>query len=141
MPNFKIRRKKRDPEPEPVVTEVAEPAQPSAEEDDALIDECLGEIRESTPQYTPPPRQYQRKPHQRNPYPVRFADPPVEPVEYYPPSAYHTPERRQYIGQPSMRVPPNKPMPLQGRRKIRFRSHYGMDGDQLDTHTKSRLLL
>ena len=150
MPRFKITRRKPQSEaPEQVEKkpEQETPLTADAQMDDARSEssEALTEYMEKldvAPQVQKPQTQPQR--------PARMAPQKYAPARVAPQptrNARFAPQRYQ---QPRMPDPVyRKPATLytrraglrgSDRRQPRFRSHYGPNGDALDTHTKARLL-
>ena len=148
MPNFKIRRKRKKPLPEPQKDEVETPAEITEVEtpDDGLtLDEHFDELQlEKEPHFPKKPREtpvYQQERPVRRHNHTTFTGYPSKPVQYNAPYPYRQPVRTPYLGQPRMQTPPNRPQQLKGRRQMRFRSHYGFNGEYYDTQTKARMLL
>lgn len=148
MPNFKVRRKSKPPAP---VVQKMEEMQIASEGSDATSDSSDSfsdtpstmEVetkpqKQATQEYyeyqEPERRTYQQQP----PRPARrnaiYGATPMR-------GPYRASPRNPYLGQPRSLNPPNNPRGKGGRRKMQFRSHYGPNGDYLDTHTKARLLL
>lgn len=148
MPNFKVRRKTKPPasKPKQMEDKHVEFEEPESVSDssDSFSDTLSAMEVETEPQkqatqeyyeYQQPKRQtYQKQP----PRPARrnaiYGATPMR-------GPYRTPPRTQYVGQPRSLNPPNNPRRVNGRPKMQFTSHYGPNGDYLDTRTKARLLL
>ena len=160
MPNFTIRRRRKQiqpppappeptpPKPEPVEEKVAEMSvsEPSESEEE-LMDKAFSQLRVEKPQHRPQivrnvenrpqPRPQMQPQRQFLPTPVR-KEPEINPY-----SKLFGPTPR--INDPYTRKPRMK-QPVLRRRgkkcgvKLRFRSHYGANSEQYDTHTKSNLL-
>ena len=147
MPNFTIRRRKKptpapEPEPAPEPMEVEGDEKTSDEEsEDTLMDRVIPEAQ--TPeQRSEPPTRPEYRPERR----VQFEEPenvaqtrtPIAPRRQLP-----TPLSRAndpYLRKPTMPIPPRSRHRAKSRSKFRYTTHYGMDGDMLDTRAKASLL-
>ena len=147
MPNFTIRRRKKaapepEPEPEPERDQPEEPQSSSEEEsEDTLMDRVVPEAQRPVPQ-PQPQTQPQYRPQRR----VQFQEPekvaPTRPT--YVPQRMQRPDLRRaadpYLRKPTMPVPPRSRHRQNERKKFRYSTHYGADGDVLDTQAKANLL-
>ena len=150
MPNFRIRRKKREPpalEPPPLVQEEKiDNTEMSVDEEssDPGVSAAMNQLGFEKPPVVPPPPQKVRN--------VGFkkAPPPQKPAIVAPetkvssrnrpnyPSLYHVTD--PYRRKPTMQFENPLRKKRGGARKLRYNSHYGMGGEHLDTRTKSTLL-
>ena len=148
MPNFTIRRRKKTaPEPEP--EKEPEPIQPEesessseAESEGTLMDRVIPEAQKPDPP-PQPRRQPQYRPQRRDQFeePEKVAQRPPTYVRQQP---QRTDLRRQadpYLRKPTMPVPPRSRHKQNERKRFRYSTHYGANGDVLDTQAKAFLLL
>ena len=141
MPNFRIRRKKREPEPVPQKQEdqsTEEPSVPMQEdsvESEMSLEECFEDLnlKKRTEEYRPPPRRVVPR--------ANYERHPPRPVQYPEPTTYAPRRYAPYPPRPSMRIPQRPPQKIGHRNKIVYSSHYGLNGEYLDTQTKASLLL
>ena len=141
MPNFRIRRKKREPEPVPQKQEdhiMEEPSEPMLEdsvESEMSIEECFEDLnlRKRQNDYRVPPRRVVSR--------ANYERHPPKPVEYPEQTTYAPRRYAPYPPRPSIRIPQRPPQKIGQRNKIQYRSHYGPGGEYLDTQTKADLLL
>ena len=150
MPNFKIRRKRREvppPQPpQPVKEEKVDDAEMSVSEEssDPGVSEAMSKLGFENPaKIEQPPRKvrkvgFQTPPQQQKPaIPAQQNQFPARNRQNYT-SLYHTTD--PYRRKPTMQYSnPHRRKPG-GARKLRYNSHYGMGGENLDTRTKSTLL-
>ena len=160
MPNFTIRRKKKNVQPQaappapkrpqPVyqeekVDETEEYMSDSSSEE--YIDAAMKDLKISQPQnrpQNPPPVQNrpQYPPQSMPHYPQRANVAPQRPVSnHYGKHFGPTPTITDpYLRKPTMQTPYSRPQQKKRSAKIRFRSHYGAGSEHLDTRTKSLML-
>ena len=129
-------------EPEVVEVKKEDDAMTEVDSDSEMtMDECFEQLRltkEPSPDVYEPPVKKRIISHVSPTRRVRYDPKPVR----YPDNRYtYKGLRNQYLGQPSMPVPPRAPRKLKGRAKMRFRSHYGLNGEYMDTQSKAHLLL
>ena len=147
MPNFTIRRKKKKvvepaPEilPEPAPTEVSESEDFDSAED-RYIDDVLDEAKEEIEPQRPvrqPRYEPQRRVHFQEP--VNPARRPPMPVQQYRKPAPLSHLADPYRREPTMACAPRERPRGRGRQKFRYSTHYGIDGDVLDTRAKASML-
>ena len=147
MPNFTIRRR-RKPQPEP------EPSSPPEEEEkiddtemeassdeDEYLDKAIADLKKvsfSDQDETMP--QSPARSEARSSEPSRNEYQPTRNEHYRP---QYTQQRRMndpYRRNPTMDYQKPSSKHRRGGTKIRFNSHYGLDGEYLDTRTKAALL-
>ena len=150
MPRFKIRRKK--PQSDAPEQDQKKPEQETPLATDTQMDDALSESSEALTEYM---EQLNVEPLAQNARTEPQNPPKMEP-QYRAPArvapqrtrnAHFAPQRYQQprMPDPNYRKPATlytRRAGLRGseRRTPRFRSHYGLNGDALDTHTKARLL-
>ena len=163
MPNFTVKRRRRtNPTPQPKVEPVeVEDSKESdemevdiASEDEQYIEDAINDLKETnitsdhpiTPQNTPQnnishsqPQYYQehRPQYQKQ---TTYATP----EQYIQPSLLKRSTQSRindpYRRKPTMQRPYRGARSGRGGGRLRYRSHYGLEGEHLDTQTKSYLL-
>ena len=155
MPNFKIRRRKKSqpkvqpppPKVEEKVDEMEESFTDESEEE--LLDKAIGQLSMQNKPQKPPPRtvQYQNQPQRPVArHPQYQKQPTVARQVRFQPSNQQNSWGKQRLNDPYSRMPTmRKEYPTRrnkrGGARLRFRSHYGVGGEHMDTRTKSSLLL
>ena len=150
MPNFKIRRKRRDPPapqpPPPVKEEKIDDAEMSVSEEssDPGVSAAMSKLGFENPPQNPEPPQKVRKvgfqsipPSQKPAIPAPETQHPTRNRQNYR-SQYHITD--PYRRKPTMQYENPLRKKRGGARKLRYNSHYGVGGEHLDTRTKSTLL-
>ena len=155
MPNFTIRRRKKSqpkvqPPPPKVEEKVDEMEESYSDEtEEELLDKAMNDLS------------MQSEPQKQHPRPVQYQNQPQRPVAGHPQYQKQPTVARQvrfqpsnqqnswgkprlndpYTRKPTMRggIPPRRQS--RGGAKLRFRTHYGVGGEYMDTRTKSSLLL
>ena len=147
MPNFTIRRR-RKPQPEPEHSpapeeeeKIDESEMDASSDEDEYLDKAIADLKkvsisdkEETIPQSPAKSEARYSERSRNEYrPTRNA--------HYQPQ-YVKPRRMNdpYTRNPTMDYEIPKSKHRRGGTKIRFKSHYGVDGEYLDTQTKAALL-
>ena len=160
MPNFTIRRRRKEIQPPPAPTEPTPPEPKPVEEkvdemeiseqsesEEELISKALTELRVEKPQHRPqivrnvenrPQRAFQLRPQRQE-----FTRPVRKEPEKNPYAKLFGPTPRindPYTRKPRMRQPVLRRRGKKCGVKLRFRSHYGANSEHYDTHTNSNLL-
>lgn len=160
MPNFKIRRRRKQvsqtpqtaPPPNSPTEEKIDQMEEiiSESEEERYIDNAMSDLKISKlarqdpvpqkrvqfakrPQYAPQTvPQYQKR--------ASVAYQQAKPASY--PNQYTTQQQlpNQYTRKPTMQIANPRSKLSRGGNKLRFNSHYGADGEHLDTRTKSIML-
>ena len=156
MPNFTIRRRRKKVEEAPPQVAPAEEKIDNTEEymsessDETAIDDAMRDLkvapaprRENRPQYVQrrpqvvPKQEYYRPQYQNQANVVRQNPKPAS-YQYPNQGRPHIPD--QYQRKPTMQIANPRSKTKRGGAKLRFNSHYGADGEHLDTRIKSNLL-
>ena len=154
MPSFTVRRRKPRPKTPPPQEEEEMPNVEEKESDEELvseysdsdnyIDDAIEELKVT--HLEPRRRQVHFEPQTtpenvpRTQYRAPFA--PSRPT-YQQNLPQRTPQRsiaNPYSRNPTMQNKFQRPKPGRGGAKLRYRTHYGVAGEQLDTRTKANLL-
>lgn len=161
MPNFTIRRRKpkkpvqhvqKPPEPQPVEEKIDETEMEYVESsDEEYITAAMQDLKLER-QPSPPPRPQNRPTTQKRVHfdprtepqykkPAIVAQQPVKAASY---ARHFGPTKLNndpYTRRPTMPRPYLRPPKKKGVPRMRFRSHYGVGAEHLDTRTKSNMLL
>ena len=153
MPNFTVRRKKkpkvhfdveRPKTPAPNLPEEKESDEETMSTDGSYIDEVVDEIKKTTiatkteapqykPQYTPVSRpQYKQLPKGAQTLYGKTDNQP----QYRRPVQMNDPYRRK----PTMEIHSRASNYRRGGSKLRYKSHYDIAGERMDTRTKAYML-
>ena len=147
MPNFTIRRR-RKPQAEPKQTpppmeeeKVDESEMDASSDEDEYLDKAIADLRKTTisdKDETMPQSPARSEAHYSEP--ARNEYRPTRNDQYRP--HYAQPRRMNdpYRRNPTMDYQKPTSKHRRGGAKIRFKSHYGVDGEYLDTQTKAALL-
>ena len=160
MPNFTVKRRRRNkappqPEVEPVEPEESKESDEIevdvTSEDERYIEAAIHDLKQTQITPNPPHNTPQTEYYYSQPQSYENTDPHYEnqttvatPEQYIPPSLpTPAPQRRindPYRRKPTMERPNRGARSGRGGGRLRYRSHYGLEGEHLDTQTKSYLL-
>lgn len=147
MPNFKVSRRKKPKvvAPKPVVEEkIDETEVTDSSSSDEYIDQAIQDVKRVTFEEKQKARSVPPKQPTINRPQFQNQPKPVQKPKFLEPKLHHRPQPRRmndpYTRKPTMDFHNPYSKYRRGGAKMRYSSHYGPNGEHLDTRTKAALL-